>query len=85
MSSVYTILKCHDPGIQYERTSIDGKTWEFVTGNDAVESNGQTEELEAYAFYNRSARYLRIIGNGNELNAWNSITEVEIWGMLDEK
>jgi poly(beta-D-mannuronate) lyase len=27
-----------------------------------------------------SARYVRIVGHGNSVNPWNSITEAEIWG-----
>jgi hypothetical protein len=25
-------------------------------------------------------RYVRIVGHGNTVNLWNSISEVEIWG-----
>jgi PKD repeat protein len=43
------------------------------------QSSGTTLGLEVYPFAQTSARYVRITGHGNTSNAWNSITEVEIW------
>ncbi|MCF6361755.1 MAG: right-handed parallel beta-helix repeat-containing protein [Cyclobacteriaceae bacterium] len=42
-------------------------------------SSGTTLQLETYDFNQVSARYVRITGFGNSSNAWNSVTEVEIW------
>ncbi|HEX8705414.1 MAG TPA: polysaccharide lyase family 7 protein [Myxococcaceae bacterium] len=45
-------------------------------------SSGTTTQLETYDFADTSARYVRIVGHGNSSgNGWNSITEVEVWGV----
>ncbi len=36
--------------------------------------------LETHDFANVTGRFVRLLGHGNSLNLWNSITEVEIWG-----
>ena len=54
-----------------------GFPWEL----DRVESSGTTLELETFTFTPQSAAYVRINGWGNENNAWNSYTEVEIPGI----
>lgn len=46
-------------------------------------SSGTTLDLEEYSFTSESARYIRIVGYGNSSNAWNSITEFEIYGTPD--
>ncbi|WNQ09230.1 discoidin domain-containing protein [Paenibacillus aurantius] len=59
------------------KVSNDGTTWTSVYSGA---SSGTTLGLEAYDLANPSARYVRIIGHGNSINLWNSITETEIWG-----
>jgi poly(beta-D-mannuronate) lyase len=27
-----------------------------------------------------AGRYVRVVGHGNSVNTWNSVTEAEIWG-----
>ena len=45
-------------------------------------SSGTTTSLETYDFSDINARYVRIVGHGNSSgNGWNSITEVEVWGV----
>ena len=57
--------------------SDDGSTWTTVfTGS----SNGTTLQLESHDVDDTQSRYVRIVGHGNDDNAWNSITEVELWG-----
>lgn len=57
--------------------SADGTNWTTVyTGA----SSGTTTALETHNFPNGSARYLRLLGHGNNVNTWNSITETEVWG-----
>jgi hypothetical protein len=57
--------------------SSNGANWtEVHSGN----SRGRTLSLEPYDFTAVSARYVRILGYGNTVNSWNSITEVEISG-----
>ena len=43
-------------------------------------SSGTSTTLEDYDVTDTAVRYLRIVGHGNNVNAWNSIAEVEIWG-----
>jgi len=58
-------------------TSTDGSNWTRVfSGN----SSGTTLQLESYDVADSQASYVRIVGHGNNDNAWNSITEVELWG-----
>jgi sugar lactone lactonase YvrE len=45
-----------------------------------VASSGSTLNLEDFDFPEAEARYVRITGHGNSVNAWNSYTEVEVWG-----
>src|SRR6266576_1116289 len=59
--------------------SLDAATWTKVLSG---QSSGQTLQLESYTFPTASARYLRIVGHGNNSSAsssWNSITEVAIF------
>ncbi|PTX90951.1 chondroitinase-B domain-containing protein [Opitutus sp. ER46] len=57
--------------------SSNGSSWTTVyTGS----SSGTTTALETYNFPNAAARYVRVIGHGNSVNTWNSITETEVWG-----
>ncbi len=59
------------------QVSSDGTNWTNVL---STVSSGTTSALEQYDFADRTARYVRIVGHGNTANAWNSITETEIWG-----
>ena len=43
-------------------------------------SSGTTTQLEAYDIADTTARYVRYVGHGSTANAFNSVTEVEIWG-----
>lgn len=58
--------------------SVDGET--FTTIVEDRQSGGETLDLEDYAFDPVQARYVRINGNGNTSNDWNSITEVVATG-----
>ncbi|MDY7227107.1 polysaccharide lyase family 7 protein [Hyalangium rubrum] len=45
-------------------------------------SSGTTTSFETYDFADINARYVRIVGHGNSSgNGWNSISEVELWGV----
>lgn len=60
--------------------SNDNSTWtRILTGGV---SSGTTTDLEEFDFPDTSARYLRIIANGNSTSDWNSYYEVEIYGVL---
>ncbi len=55
--------------------SRDGSTFTEVFSGS---SSGRTTSLESYAFAARSARYVRVTVNGNNQNAWASITELRV-------
>ncbi|MCU6711291.1 Ig-like domain-containing protein [Paenibacillus sp. J5C_2022] len=58
--------------------SEDGQTWQQAfLGN----SSGESVDHELFAFPEQSGRYVRITGFGNNLNHWNSYTEVKIYGL----
>ena len=46
----------------------------------AGQSSGSSTARETYDFADSGARYLRVVGQGNSVNDWNSITELEVWG-----
>jgi len=59
-------------------TSLDGTDYHVV--RQQGQSGGSTLELESYEFETVKAQYVRIVGNGNESNDWNSIVEVAAYG-----
>ncbi|MFD0715259.1 DNRLRE domain-containing protein [Paenibacillus sp. GCM10027626] len=58
--------------------SQDGVNWKQVYSG---QSSGQTTAFERFSFPAEKARYVRIVGKGNTVNNWNSITEAEIEGV----
>ncbi|NIG53920.1 chondroitinase-B domain-containing protein [Chitinophaga sp. Cy-1792] len=56
--------------------STDGSS--FSTVASRLVSSGTSRTLETFSFTPVSAKYIRIVGHGNSLNAWNSFTEVQI-------
>jgi len=59
------------------QTSPDGTNWNTVY---IGHSSGTNLNLETYPVIVSSGRYVRIVGYGNTVNSWNSITEVELFG-----
>lgn len=58
-------------------TGNDGVTW--TTAASGLQSNGTATSLETFTLPAPvAARYVRIVGHGNNLNAWNSYTEVKV-------
>lgn len=57
-------------------TSTDGSHWTKVYSG---QSSGTTNELQSFSFADTAARYVRIVGHKNTVNAWNSFTEVAIF------
>jgi endoglucanase len=57
-------------------TSLDGSTW--ATAAAGLNSSGTSLNPETFTFSQRTAKYVRIVGHGNSVNAWNSYTEVDI-------
>lgn len=58
------------------RTSTDGSTW--TNAATGLKSSGTSTALESFPITPVSAKFVRIVGHGNSVNAWNSITEVQI-------
>ncbi len=59
------------------QVSNDAREWRL---DRSEVSSGTTLELERYVFPAQTARYLRILANGNTDNDWNGITEARIVG-----
>jgi hypothetical protein len=57
--------------------SMDAASWTSVFSG---RNSGSTSELQRYDFTPMTAQYVRIVGYGTDVNKWNSITEVEIYG-----
>lgn len=57
--------------------SVDQTNWTPVLTD---QSSGTTNEPEIVAFTPVTAQYVRIVGHGNNLSLWNSITEVDVYG-----
>ena len=57
--------------------SSDGATWQTAYKG---QSSGTTLDFQSFAFSSLSGRYVRIVGHGNSMTAWNSLTEVAIYG-----
>ena len=60
--------------------STDNATWQTVLTR-AV-SSGTTTNLEWFGFASVPARFVRLVGHGNSVSDWNSLTEVVI-GLAD--
>lgn len=58
------------------QTSADGNSWSNVA--TALQSSGTSTALETFSFAATTTKYIKILGHGNSVNAWNSITEVKI-------
>ena len=55
-------------------------TGPWTTALAGKQSSGTSLALQSHDFGDVSGRYVRIVGHGNSVNLWNSITETEIWG-----
>ena len=57
--------------------SEDKENWTKVM---SCESSGTTAEFEGYAFIEKKAKYIKIVGFGNTSNNWNTFREIEVYG-----
>lgn len=64
------------------QVSVDGENWFDVLTD--VETSGMTSGFESYELSENIARYVRLVGYGNSSSGWNSVTEVEIYGLQAE-
>ena len=60
------------------QVSADGSAWTTIA--TGLQSSGTTTALELFNTPNNTARYVRYVGHGSNVNLWNSVTEVEVWG-----
>jgi hypothetical protein len=58
--------------------SEDGSSWTTVLSRKTT--SGTTIQPQNYDFADRSARYVRVVGHGNTVNDWTSITETAVNG-----
>jgi hypothetical protein len=58
--------------------SSDGVNWTPVLRDQ--HSSGTTTDLETLSFSPIAARFVRYVGLGNSQSAWNSLTEVQLFG-----
>ncbi|RZS75371.1 DUF7594 domain-containing protein [Pseudobacter ginsenosidimutans] len=58
------------------QVSNNGSSWTNVA--TGLQSSGTSTALETFSFATVQTKYLRILGHGNTVNAWNSYTEVQI-------
>jgi hypothetical protein len=76
-------LAAHQGDIRSTRfevhVSTDDVAWTAVFSG---QTSGTTLALEAYDFAPRDARFIRYWGHGNTINSWNSVTEIEAWGLV---
>jgi hypothetical protein len=68
------------------RTTFDVQVSDSATGPWTTviagrQSSGTTTALETYDFAATPGRHVRIVGHGNTTNAWNSVTEVQIFAV----
>ncbi|MBC9929485.1 glycosyl hydrolase family 8 [Chitinophaga qingshengii] len=56
--------------------SNDGTNWTTVAAGR--QSSGTSNAFESFNFTAVTAKYVRILGHGNNVNAWNSYTEVKV-------
>jgi endo-1,4-beta-D-glucanase Y len=56
--------------------STNGSSWTNAATN--LQSSGTSTALETFNITAATAKYVRILGHGNNVNAWNSYTEVKV-------
>ncbi len=60
------------------QVSSDGTSWQTVWSG---QSGGTSAAQEPYDFADVNARFLRYLGHGSDVSAWNSLTEVDIFAL----
>lgn len=62
-------------------TSVDGEEWITVFSGQA---DGTTKDMQLFELEPSTARYIKYQGYGNNLNVWNSVTEVRFYSSLED-
>jgi hypothetical protein len=58
----------------------DAPAGPFATLAAGLKSNGTSLALQSHDVPDGPGRYVRLVGHGNTVNSWNSVTEVQIFG-----
>jgi Tol biopolymer transport system component len=73
--------------IAFYSGNVRTSTFDVLVGNDTLHwttaatglvSSGTSLSLQTFSFTSKTGRYVRIVGHGNSVNAWNSYAEVRI-------
>lgn len=73
--------------IAFYSGNVRTSTFDVLVGNDAINwttaatglvSSGTSLNLQTFSFTPKNGKYVRIVGRGNSVNAWNSYSEVRI-------
>ncbi|MVT41973.1 T9SS type A sorting domain-containing protein [Chitinophaga oryziterrae] len=73
--------------IAFYSGNVRTSTFDVLVGNDTLHwttaatglvSSGTSLSLQTFSFTPRTGRYVRIVGHGNSVNAWNSYAEVRV-------
>jgi hypothetical protein len=65
----------------FDVLTSDSPTGPWTTLAAGRTSSGTTTTLETHDIPDGDGRHVRVVGHGNTLSGWNSITEVQIWGV----
>jgi hypothetical protein len=58
------------------QVSTSGSSWTTVWSGS---SSGTSNNLQTFDFSDASGRWVRYLGHGNTVNAWNSVTEIAVY------
>ncbi|SFD15699.1 Por secretion system C-terminal sorting domain-containing protein [Chitinophaga sp. CF118] len=73
--------------IAFYSGNVRTSTFDVLVGNDAINwttaaaglvSSGTSLSLQTFSFTPKTGKYVRIVGHGNSVNAWNSYSEVKV-------
>jgi hypothetical protein len=59
--------------------STNGSVWTNVLATGSFSSNGNSTAEQTFDFNDVNAQYVRYVGKGNSVNAWNSVSEISVF------
>lgn len=59
--------------------SSNGSVWTNVRTSGSFTSNGNSTAEQTFDFTDVDAQYVRYVGKGNSVNAWNSLNEISVF------
>ena len=60
------------------QVSSDGQAWTTVWSGESIAGSAQQQ---TYDFADTDARFVRYLGHGSSVSAWNSVTELDVWAV----